>query len=140
LFAQRAAAIQFSLRVDWTCLSDRCKRRQLAVLASRKHIADSLLSALKDARRYVRLMSLWQLKTNEHDLVDVGPAIVARACEMVGRDRSVRDDAAAVRRPRRVWARALRLVNYRHLVMKQLLVRLLHRLSAIRRAVFALRL
>jgi len=38
------------------------------------------------------------------------------------------------------WARALRLVNYRHLVMKQLLVRLLHRLSAIRRAVFALRL
>jgi hypothetical protein len=90
--------------------------------------------------RMLRFMSLWQLKTIEHDLVDVGPAIVARACEMVGRDRSGRDGAAAVRRPRRVWARALRLVNYRHLVMKQLLVRLLHRLSAIRRAVFALRL
>ena len=96
------------------------------MLGGRKHIADSLLYALKDARRYVRLMSLWQLKTIEHDLVDVGPAIVARACEMVGRDRSVRDDAAAVRRPRCVWARALRSVNYRHLVMKQLLVRLLH--------------
>ena len=90
--------------------------------------------------RMLRVMSLWQLKTIEHDLVDVGPAIVARACEMVGRDRSGRDGAAAVRRPRRVWARALRLVNYRHLVMKQLLVRLLHRLSALRRAVFALRL
>jgi hypothetical protein len=62
--------------------------RGIAVLASRKHNADSLLYALKDARRYVRLISLWQLKTIEHDLVDVGPAIVARACEMVGHDRS----------------------------------------------------
>ena len=38
------------------------------------------------------------------------------------------------------WARALRLVNYRQLVMKQPLDQLLQRLSAIRRAVFALRL
>jgi len=38
------------------------------------------------------------------------------------------------------WARALGLVNYRHLVMKQPPARLLHRLSAIRRALFALRL
>jgi hypothetical protein len=43
--------------------------------------------------RMLRVMSLWQLKTIEHDLVDVGPAIVARACEMVGRDRSGRDGA-----------------------------------------------